>query len=101
MRMVRILLSSAFAFTATTTAIPIRGIDGNSMSPFRPAGKANVLFFISSDCPVSNSYAPEIQRLCSAFSSKGVGCSLYYEDVGIQPAAVRTHLQEYRYAGIF
>ena len=67
---------------------------------FRPAGKAGVLFFISSDCPISNSYAPEIQRLCGEYGTKNIGCSLVYEDVGIDASSMQKHLSEYRYAGI-
>ena len=64
------------------------------------AGKTNVLFFISSDCPISNSYAPEIQRLCSEYGNKGIGCSLVYEDVGLDTTSMRKHLNEYRYGGM-
>jgi len=64
------------------------------------AGKTNVQFFISSDCPISNSYAPEIQRLCSEYSNKGISCSLVYEDVGLDATSMRKHLNEYRYGGI-
>jgi len=64
------------------------------------AGKTSVLFFISSDCPVSNSYAPEIQRLCGEYRNQGVDCSLVYEDVGLDTISMRKHLNEYRYEGI-
>jgi hypothetical protein len=67
---------------------------------FRPAGKANVLFFISSDCPISNSYAPEIQRLCGDYQARGVSCSLVYEDVGIDASSMQKHLHDYGYGGI-
>jgi thiol-disulfide isomerase/thioredoxin len=67
---------------------------------FRPPGKASVLFFISSDCPISNSYAPEIQHLCGDYGARGVNCSLIYEDVGMDASSMQKHLQEYRYAGI-
>jgi len=64
------------------------------------AGKSNVLFFISSDCPISNSYAPEIQRVCADYEKKGVSCSLVYEDVGPDESSVQKHLKEYGYTGI-
>src|SRR4051812_47888091 len=64
------------------------------------AEKPKVLFFVSSDCPVSNSYAPEIQRLCGDYGTKGVGCSLIYEDVGLDGPSMQKHMQEYRYTGI-
>ena len=68
--------------------------------PFEPARAANVLFFVGIDCPVSNGYAPEIQRICAAYDSKGVQCLLVYEDPGLTPAAARAHAAEYRYASI-
>ena len=64
------------------------------------AGATKVLFFISSDCPVSNSYAPEIQRLCAEYAMKGVDCSLVYEDVEITKSAMQKHLSEYRFTAI-
>jgi hypothetical protein len=61
------------------------------------APSVRVLFFVSTDCPISNSFAPEIQRICRDYAAKGVGCSLVYEDVQTDAAAVRKHLDEYRY----
>ena len=77
-----------------------RDIDGRAVAPFAPDGKAHVLFFVSSDCPVSNSYAPEIQRICKAYEPGGVACSLAYEDVTIEAAAVRRHMETFGYRGI-
>jgi thiol-disulfide isomerase/thioredoxin len=100
MRTALLFASSAFLFAAATTPVQIRSIDNAMMNPFRPADKANVLFFVSSDCPVSNSYAPEIQRLCREFGPKGASCSLFYEDVDIKAPAVRKHLGEFGYKSI-
>jgi hypothetical protein len=61
------------------------------------AAKAQVLFFVSTDCPISNSFAPEIQRICRDYAAKGVGCSLVYEDFQVDAAAVSKHLAEYGY----
>src|SRR6185295_19019789 len=72
-------------------------IDGAVLRPLEPAGISNVLFFVATDRPVSNSYAPEIQRICGAFTSRGVGCQLIYEDPGVGERAVGKHLAEYRY----
>jgi len=78
----------------------LRDVDGRPAPLFTPSGAANVLIFVSSDCPISNGYAPEIQRLCGAYGSKGARCSLVYEDQRIDAATVRKHLGEYRYAGM-
>jgi hypothetical protein len=75
-------------------------IDGRPMTPLHPAAKAEVLFFVSTDCPISNSFAPEIQHICKDYAAKGVGCSLVYEDVQVDAAAVRKHLDEYGYGRI-
>jgi hypothetical protein len=82
----------------------ILDVTGRTLKPFEPAGVANVIFFIATDCPISNSYAPEIQRVCRQFGSRGVGCSLMYEDMDSAAVRlddeVRRHLEEYRYTDI-
>lgn len=84
----------------------IQDVTGRPLKPFEPDGVANVIFFIATDCPISNSYAPEIQRVCREYGPRGVGCSLMYEDVETASSGrrledeVRRHLREYRYADI-
>jgi thiol-disulfide isomerase/thioredoxin len=94
------LFISFAVLKVSVVSIQIRDMNGTLSNPFRPVGKANILFFISTDCPISNSYAPEIQRLCKRYGNEGVGCSLMYEDVGLSIGAVRKHLDEYGYKGI-
>jgi hypothetical protein len=96
------------AATAALAAsdVGIRTLDGTMLRPFAPAGPAGVLFFVATDCPISNSYAPEIQRICRDYAARGVSCALMYEDVDTSPspaildAAVRQHLKEFSYAGM-
>ena len=78
----------------------MRDLDGRAQHPFQPTGIVQVLFFIMTDCPISNFYAPEIQRICSEYRGKGAECSLVYEDLAPDAGAVRKHLDEYRYKGI-
>ncbi|HET9361889.1 MAG TPA: redoxin domain-containing protein [Vicinamibacterales bacterium] len=86
--------------------LQMNAVTGGTITPFAPAGKAGVVFFVATDCPVSNSYATEIQRLCREYGPRGVGCSLIYEDVDVHPTSahldqqVRAHLREYSYAGV-
>jgi hypothetical protein len=65
----------------------MNAVTGGTIMPFAPAGKAGVVFFVATDCPVSNSYAPEIQRVCREYGPRGVGCSLIYEDVDVHPTS--------------
>jgi hypothetical protein len=84
----------------------IRALDGTMLRPFAPAGPAGVLFFVATDCPISNSYAPEIQRICRDYRARGVSCALMYEDVDTfaapvhLDAAVRRHLKEFHYGDV-
>jgi len=84
-------------------ATTIRDVTGGPIDPFAPAGAANAIFFVQTDCPISNWYAPTIQQVCREYAARGVGCALMYEDVDLDSAGapldqqVRRHLQEYRY----
>lgn len=83
-------------------AIRVRDLQGRMMRPFVPEGIANVIFFVQSDCPISNGYAPTIQGMCREYAARGVTCSLIYEDLefgraGSFDAVARRHLQEFRY----
>lgn len=81
-------------------SLQIRAIDGTVLRPLEPAGAASVLLFVATDCPVSNSYAPEIQRICGAYAAKGIGCTLIYEEADVTAGEVRKHLDDHRYRGI-
>jgi redoxin len=95
------LLTSGWLLAALIAAGPqIRTVDGAVLRPLAPAGAANVLLFIATDCPISNGYAPEIQRICREYAPKGVNCALVYDDVRVTTDAARKHLADYRYEGI-
>src|SRR5262245_61510753 len=87
-------------------AVQMRGVNGGTVTPFAADRNARIAFFVATDCPVSNSYAPEIQRVCREYAPRGVGCALIYEDLETGSDAthldrqVRAHLAEYGYAGI-
>lgn len=36
----------------------ILDLDGRPLNPFAPAGAANVIFFVATDCPISNRTRP-------------------------------------------
>ncbi len=72
----------------------------SATAPVAPSPSTRVIVFVARDCPISNAYAPTIQRLCSSYASRGVRCTLVYEDDGATSEAVRAHLAEYGYRGI-
>jgi thiol-disulfide isomerase/thioredoxin len=72
-------------------------LDGHPADPFRLAGsKLTVLFFIRTDCPISNRYAPTIQEL-SAHYAANAAFFLVYPIKSETPEQIRTHLHDYRY----
>ena len=81
---------------ATTGVVDL---DGRERSPFEDSSaRAVVLIFISIDCPVSNRYAPEIQRLQRQFSKLGVAFWLIQPSVDETPEKTRQHLKRFGYS---
>jgi len=81
-------------------SLAISDINGIARFPLKPEGKASVLFFITSDCPISNAYAPEIQRICSEYGSKQVSCDLIYVDPDLTVADVKKHVKDFGYSNL-
>jgi hypothetical protein len=59
-----------------------------------------VLIFISTDCPVSNRYAPEIQRLYREFGPRSVQFELVYPNPNDTTSRISAHLLAYGYPAI-
>jgi len=68
----------------------------DSLSPH--GEKAVVWLFVRSDCPISNRYAPEIERLYEKYSGQGVDFRLVYPEAGLTDADMGKHRKEYGYA---
>ena len=59
--------------------------------------RASVVIFVLHDCPISNQYAPEIQRLADEFAAKRVPFYLVQVDPQLSKADATKHAKEYRY----
>jgi hypothetical protein len=59
-----------------------------------------VLIFVSTDCPVSNRYAPEIQRLYREFGPRSVHFELIYPNPNDNTSKITAHLSAYGYPAI-
>lgn len=57
--------------------------------------KAVLLIFIGLDCPVSNGYAPEIQRLVESYSAQGIACYAVHPDPDVSAELAAMHAKEY------
>jgi hypothetical protein len=81
----------------------VTDMDGQSVNPFKVehglAGvtKAHVFIFASTECPISNRYAPEVRRLHQVFAPKGIVFWVVYPNRDESPEAIRRHFREFEY----
>ncbi len=82
-------------------AILVQALSGAPVDALQaPAGaKAIVFLFTSTECPISNRYAPEVHRIAKSFASKGVVFRLVYPSPSEDAAAIREHMAAFSYAG--
>jgi hypothetical protein len=62
-------------------------------------GDVHVLVFVSSDCPISNRYAPELARIAGDYAARRVRLFLVYEDPVIDTANATAHRSSF-YPGL-
>lgn len=96
-----------FALIALFTAFPVSAapavrlpdLDNRLVDPFLAAedAQAIVFLFASVECPISNRYAPVVQRLHKTFTAQGVAFWLVYPNPADSPTAIRAHLTAFGY----
>ena len=60
--------------------------------------KAVLLFFVTNDCPVANSYVPEMNRIRDAYMQRGVAVYAVQAETTVSDKVVAQYAEEYRYA---
>jgi AhpC/TSA family protein len=97
----RCVLLALVALFASACSRPdarqVTDLNGHAVDPFEGAPRATVLAFVSTECPISNRYAPELGRLHAQFAPSGVRFYLVYPLAGESDARVREHVREYGY----
>jgi hypothetical protein len=69
-------------------------LDGRRVRPLEDAGTRGVVFILArTDCPISNRYAPELQRLHRRFAPAGVVFRLVYVEPSEAVDDIRRHLR--------
>ena len=74
-------------------------LENRPTDPFRLAkasAKITVFIFVRTDCPISNRYAPEIERLHDKYTPLGVAFWLVYPETDATPQDITRHLREFR-----
>lgn len=94
-----LLLAGCVSRHAGATSAPVlsvANIKGEMIDPLQIAKEQPiVLIFVRTDCPVSNRYAPEIERLYRAYAPKRILFWLVYPDADTKAAEIKEHLREF------
>ena len=92
----------AFVLAMSTVVAQTRGESGLDLNDRRvdpvqmSSGEITVLIFVRTDCPVSNRYAPTVQRMSEQFQGKAKFW-LVYPDKTATAKTIHKHLDEYHY----
>ena len=70
-------------------------LDGGTIRPFATGATAHAFVFVHPDCPVSNRYAPELNRLHGEFAARGIRLWVVYPGREDDEATVRAHYTAY------
>ncbi len=73
----------------------IKGIDGKTYRMDDGKYRASAIVFVAHDCPISNAYAPEINRIVNKYGSKRVQFFIVYTEKGLEAQGARKHAREY------
>lgn len=93
-------ISAVGGFGAGQASIQLRLVDlaGRQIDPLAPSEpRATVFIFTRTDCPISNRYAPEIQRIYREFDSR-VTFWLVFVDSDQSADVIRRYLREFHYS---
>ena len=89
---------SALLFFAGPPQFHLRDTAGGAHTPAEWTGqKAVVLFFVTIDCPIGNSYVPEMNRIRDAYAGRGIGVYAVQADPSVPETDVAKYAREYRY----
>jgi hypothetical protein len=81
-------------------AQPLRDVNGADYGSLGDGTReATALFFVMTDCPISNQFAPEIDRICTEYGPRGLSCFLVYVDPEKSDEEIRAHAQAFGHGG--
>jgi hypothetical protein len=81
--------------TMVASNIRLTDASGQVVAPLMNRGqKATVLYFLATECPLGNSYAPEIARIVSDYEKQGVLSYAIYAEA--KAPEITRHLADYK-----
>jgi peroxiredoxin len=92
------LVLAAAALAQPALEFTLRDTAGVAHTPREwSQARAVVLFFVTTDCPLANGYAPEMNRIEEAYAPRGVLFYAVQGDTTVPDAEVRQHAHDYGY----
>jgi hypothetical protein len=96
------LLLFALALMGCSGQSPSGARDGSTVALTLPDVRfpPQLFFFVTTECPISNGYAPEMIRIARDYESKGVHTTFVYSDPDVTEPMARRHAADYGLAEV-
>lgn len=93
-----VTLGMSLGFSAPVADFHVRDAQGKVHSPAEWNGKnAVLLFFVETDCPVSNSYVPEMNRISQKYAARRVLTFAVLADPDVTPDSAAAYARDYHF----
>src|SRR5437899_10131126 len=86
-------------FLAVAALNGVVDLSDKPVDPFSTKAHARVFLFVRTDCPITNRYAPEMERIAAEFPDRGVEFWLVYPDPDETVPSIETQIAQYRLPG--
>ncbi len=76
----------------------VTGLARHPLTEARKAKKRGVVFFfVTTDCPIANRFAPEINRICKDYEKRNVAFYIVQTDAALKAAKAQEHAKDYKF----
>ncbi len=91
------LLFAAGGYAKDVPHFSLADTAGATHSDAEWRGSNVVLFFLTTDCPISNGYVPEMNRIAKDYASRGVRTYGVMTDTSVPLTDLRKHVKDFAY----
>jgi hypothetical protein len=92
-----LLATTTVRLSAAPAGTQIRDVSGAVHRLPHKTARATVLLFSAVDCPISNSYAPEVNRLMAQFKARDMAFFIVYPDADTDRPKAQKHARDFGY----
>lgn len=91
-------LGTALLAAPPEKSLEFTDLNGKTHTPLAVTDhKASVLFFVLPDCPISNAYAPEVNRIIEDYTRQGIVAFVIYVDPDMTRDDAKKHATDFGY----